>query len=122
MLKKKSSHVKLTIIASLALTACEQQPTSLDWDTVKRCVDKNNMVVDEYMCEDKPRAAGGRAYYRWYYGGRTGYIGNRISGGNYEPTPGVSYKSLSSVSRGGLGGTGRAIAGRGQAGTAHAGA
>jgi uncharacterized protein YgiB involved in biofilm formation len=105
---KKSAQVTLAFLSSLAaavMNGCDSDKDG-DWVEAKRCVDNNNVVVEERWCE-----AGGPAshYYSHYYGGHGYYMGDRASGGGRFAQPGVNYTSPSHVARGGFGSTGRAF-------------
>jgi hypothetical protein len=99
---KKSASVAVPLLASAALAmlaGCKQQQ-------IKRCVNAQNVVVDEAFCETQPGQQNntynpnGVGFYRWYYGGGGGYYpGSFATGGGYVPSAGVSY----STSRGGFG-------------------
>ena len=109
---KKSAQVTLAFLSSFAaavMNGCDSDKDG-DWVEAKRCVDNNNVVVEERWCE-----AGGPAshYYSHYYGGHGYYMGDRAGGGGRFAQPGVSYASPSHVSRGGFGSTGKAFVSRG---------
>ena len=99
---KRSTHVAAPLLASAALfmlAGCRQPQ-------MKRCVDQNNVVVADSLCEKQPGQQNNNNYYhpgglfRWYYGGMGGYSpGATVSGGGYAPVSGASY----STSRGGFG-------------------
>ena len=112
---KRSAHVAAPLLASAALAllaGCRQQE-------MRRCVDENNHVVADNLCQQsvgqqgaaqqqRPDGHGGFLFlpmpYRYYYGGTGGYgLGTQVGGGAYNPTPGRSYAS--STTRGGFGGT-----------------
>ncbi|HLK54618.1 MAG TPA: hypothetical protein VKU42_14250 [Candidatus Angelobacter sp.] len=93
---KKSSHIHLGLLATLALslTSCERKE-------MQRCIDDHQSVVDDSRCISN------QAGYHWYYGGGGGYApGTYVSGGSYSPHSGYSGVTSSSVSRGGFGGSG----------------
>lgn len=83
---KRSARVPLILLPALAL-ACADKPEA------RRCVDRNNNLVDEKRCEGVAPNAGssGSSPFFWYYAGTM--MGNRMSGGHYAPTPGYSYLS-----------------------------
>jgi hypothetical protein len=108
---KHSRHVVAPLLASAALAilaGCRQQE-------MQRCVDENNHVVADNLCqqsqgtvERRPDGHGGfilvPLLYRFYYGGYGGYgLGSTVSGGGYMPSPGHSYGSR--TTRGGFGST-----------------
>ena len=82
---------------------------------MQRCVDENNHVVADNLCQQsvgqkgavqQPDGHGGFLFlpmpYRYYYGGTGGYgLGSQVSGGGLSPVPGRSYAS--STTRGGFG-------------------
>jgi hypothetical protein len=76
---KRSRSIQLTIVTSLAsaLISCEQRVT-------RYCVDQNQRVVDDKLCEQS-QPNPGLPYYRWYYGGARGSVplGTHLSGGSY---------------------------------------
>lgn len=100
---KKSSHIKLGLLATfvLSLTSCQREE-------MQRCVDENQIVVDDHYCEVND------AHHRWYYGGSGNYgTGSAASGGSFSPHSGMTGVTSSSVSRGGFGSSG----GHGSGGT-----
>ncbi len=73
------------------LAGCKQQQ-------MKRCVDQNNVVVDNSFCENQPNQPGQQnnnyyhplslAFYRYYYGGAGGFSpGTIVTGGGFTPAP-----------------------------------
>jgi hypothetical protein len=102
---KRSSQVTAPLLAATALsllTGCRRPE-------MQRCVDENNHVVDDSLCNNQPnqpqqRPDGHGGFipffpYHFYYGGWGGYaIGSQVGGGSYSPTPGRSY-----TTRGGFG-------------------
>lgn len=111
---KKSAQIKLAFLSSFAtavLTGCAGDDG--DWVEAKRCVDNNNVVVEDRWCEDpSPRGGGhGGGFYHYYYGGRGYYPGDVVSGGGRIPQTGVGYTSPSRIPRGGFGSTGKAFVG-----------
>ena len=105
---RRSQQVSAPLLASVAvaaLTACRQPE-------LQRCVDEQNHVVQDSLCQNQPREMRDGSYYfrpfgytgytRWYYGGYGGYVpGTIVGGGGYAPLSGHSYAS--STSRGGFG-------------------
>ncbi len=92
-------------LALLFVSACSEPPVMAP----RRCVDNQNRVIDENVCEADQRLPGygspGFVYYHhWYYGGEPGYIpyGVYINGGTYVrpfgyynfyyPRYGVTYR------------------------------
>ena len=103
---KRSLNVSAPLLAAAALsllTGCRQQ--------MKRCVDEQNHVVPDNLCQNQnitgPTSnSPGPFYspYRFYYGGYGGYgIGSSVNGGSYIPSPGTHYST--STTRGGFGGS-----------------
>lgn len=96
MKTKKSKKIRLILLGSIAagiVAACS--PTQS-----RACVDREGVVVDSRYCDNR----GSSVPYFWYYGGL--YSGGRASGGSYEPSRGVTYKTATpNVARGGLGTT-----------------
>jgi len=102
---KRSTQVAAPLLASVALAmlaGCKQTQ-------MKRCVNQQNVVVDDSFCENQPgQQQNNNNYYhppgiglfRWYYGGAgTYYPGSFATGGGYAPASGFSY----ATSRGGFG-------------------
>jgi hypothetical protein len=101
---RRSTQVAAPLLAATALsilTGCHRE--------MQRCVDENNNVVDDSLCNNQPnqpqqRPDGHGGFipffpYHYYYGGWGGYaIGSQVGGGSYSPTPGRSY-----TTRGGFG-------------------
>lgn len=108
---RKSSQVSLIFLSSFAavvMNGCGND--NGDWVEAKRCVDPDNVVVEDRLCEsDGPN----RHYYSHYYGGHGYYWGDRAYGGGRIPQSGVRYESPSRVPRGGFGSTGKAFMSRG---------
>lgn len=110
---RRSIQVTAPLLAATALsllTACRRQPPP----QMQRCVDENNHVVAENLCQNLPNqpaqrggyGAGGYVpfipMYRYYYGGGGGYgLGSSVFGGGYMATPGARYSSPGGSLRGG---------------------
>ena len=99
---KRSLNVSAPLLAAAALTlltGCREQ--------MKRCVDEQNHVVPDNLCQKDPSNGPMgpiNGPYRYYYGGSGGYnIGSPVSGGGYTPSAGTSYST--STTRGGFGGS-----------------
>ncbi len=125
---RRSVQVAAPLLASAALatfTGCHQPE-------MQRCVDENNHVVADSLCQQqgahpvqqRPDGHGGFIFipvpYRYYYGGYGGYgLGSAVSGGGYTPTPGRAY---STTTRSGFGSffSGHG-GGEGESGGAHGG-
>ncbi|HEY0263589.1 MAG TPA: hypothetical protein VGC07_03615 [Granulicella sp.] len=107
---KRSRHVHAPLLASAALTlltACRQPE-------MQRCVDENNVVVNDSFCKDDPTQIetpdGHTGFifmphvYRYYYGGYGGFgLGTHVGGGSFSPSTGHSYST--GTVRGGFGST-----------------
>jgi hypothetical protein len=114
---KKSTKVTLAFLSSFASVVMSACDDGGDWVEARRCVDDNNVVVEDRLCDDQARRTGAPGgYYRHYYGGRGYYPGDTAYGGGIDPRPGARYESPSRVPRGGFGSTGRAFVGRGYIG------
>jgi hypothetical protein len=110
---RRSSKVTAPLLATAALLMAAgcQRPE------MQRCVDEQNMVVDDDLCHavNEQRTLGSTATpstYRYYYGG-TGSTesGTVAQGGSYEPDQGHTYKVANSpTSRGGFGSFGNTYA------------
>jgi hypothetical protein len=81
---------------------------------MQRCVDKDDMVVDDQNCQAANQNSPYR--YHWYYGGAGGYVrGTAASGGSYsphagfDPVPSSAASAHSSVTRGGFGAAGESM-------------
>lgn len=110
---KKSSKVTVTFLSSFAAAMMNGCGDDGDWVEAKRCVDNNNVVVEDRWCEQTSNSgAHGAGYHSYYYGGRGYYPGEIVSGGGRVPQGGVSYRSASSIPRGGFGATGKAFVSR----------
>ncbi len=111
---KKSAQVSLIFLSSFAaavMNGCDSNDGG-DWVEAKRCVDNNNVVVEDRMCDEPSGRSGGHGSHFFYYGGRGYYPGNIASGGGRVPQGGVRYESPSRVPRGGFGSTGKAFVSR----------
>ena len=104
---KRSLQVSAPLLAAVALSVS----TGCRKPEMQRCVDEQNRVVADNLCQNtgsqQPirNSTGGFYYpYRFYYGGMGGYgLGSPVTGGNYAPLAGHSYSS--STTRGGFGTT-----------------
>jgi len=109
---RKSAKVTLAFLSSFAaavMNGCDSDHGG-DWVEAKRCVDNNNVVVEDRLCEsDGPN----RHYYSHYYGGHGYHMGDPAYGGGRIAQPGVKYTNPSHVPRGGFGSTGKAFVSRG---------
>lgn len=113
---KRSAKVTVAFLSSFAAAVMNSCGDDGDWVEAKRCVDSNNVVAEDRMCEQPPQSSTGthgRVYHSYYYGGRGYYPGDVVSGGGHAPQSGVNYRSTSSMPRGGFGSTGKAFVSRG---------
>ena len=109
---KKSAKVTLAFLSSFAaavMNGCDKDEGG-DWVEAKRCVDNNNVVVEDQLCNNPGPAS---HYYSHYYGGHGYYVGDRAYGGGRVARSGVTYASPSHIARGGFGATGRAFVSHG---------
>jgi hypothetical protein len=96
---RRSLHVSAPLLVAAALTLA----TGCERPEMQRCVDEQNMVVDDDLCHaiGEQRTIGGNPHkppvYRYYYGG-TGSpeSGTTAEGGRFEPDPTHSYKIATS--------------------------
>lgn len=112
---KKSAKVTVAFLSSLATAVMNGCGEGGDWVEAKRCVNNDNLVVEDRWCEDTGGNTGNRGvgYHSYYYGGRGYYPGEVAAGGGRVPQGGVNYRSASSIPRGGFGATGKAFVSRG---------
>ena len=107
---KKSAKVTVVFLSSFAaavINACDDRG---DWVEAKRCIDNNEVVVEDRLCEQTTEStATPHSYYRHYYGGWGYYPGETAYGGTRVPRPNTNYEHPSRVARGGFGSTGRAF-------------
>ncbi len=95
---RRSLHLIAPLLAATALAITGCQKTEM-----QRCVDEQNMVVDDDLCHavGEQRMIGGLErkpeVYRYYYGG-TGSpeSGTIAEGGTFDPDPTHSYKIANS--------------------------
>ena len=97
-MKSKDIMLGLLLFVAGSMTSCD--PTDM-----KRCVNKDDMVVEDEKCLGAPDTSSGYtgpgAYpHHWYYGGN-GMMGQKVYGGYTHPASGVTYHSASS--KGGFG-------------------
>jgi hypothetical protein len=111
---KKSAKVTVAFLSSFAAAVMNSCDDGGDWVEAKRCVNPDNVVVEDRWCEDYPTRAGGHGggFYRHYYGGRGYYPGDVAYGGGGIPQEGVRYESSTRIPRGGFGSTGKAFVSR----------
>ena len=114
---RRSAKVAAPLLAAaaLAMLAGCRKPE------MQRCVDENNKVVDDSLCDNQPNAQQQQnlqqqqhhsgsilpfiPLYHYYYGGWGGYgLGTLVGGGSTTPDPSRSYATRSGVTtRGGFG-------------------
>jgi hypothetical protein len=95
---KKTSSIKLTLLtaaAAAALSGCNRTREA----QVQRCVDSQNVMVDESNCQNQPYSTGSGGYYGGYYGPRYRWV----YGGNGGYAPGSVVYGASDVPQEGLG-------------------
>lgn len=113
---KKTSSIRLTLLtaaAAAALSGCNRTREA----QVQRCVDSQNVMVDESDCQNQPYSTGSGGYYggafgpryRWVYGGNGGYVpGSVVYGASDLPEEGLNAVRASELqSRGYTAGGGR---------------
>jgi hypothetical protein len=95
---KKSSRVRLTLLAAVALAAgsgCQKTE-------VRDCVDQDRRIVDDSLCQGQPTNNTGGHFFYWMYGGNSGgRFGDTVVGGSTTPAAGAQ-----AVTRGGFGSSG----------------
>src|SRR5258706_6208380 len=98
---KKSAKVTLAFLSSFAaatMNGCDNDNDG-DWVEAKRCVDNNNVVVEDRMCEASGPAS---HYHSYYYGGHGYYMDERAYGGGRVAPSRVTYAHPSHISPGGF--------------------
>ena len=112
---KKSAEVTVAFLSSLAAAVMNGCGNDGEWVEAKRCVNNDNVVVEDRWCEETSGSTShrGGGFHSYYYGGRGYYPGEIASGGGRVPQGGVSYRSASAIPRGGFGATGKAFVSRG---------
>jgi hypothetical protein len=100
----------VAVVGVVAVVALGYQMSKSDRDVTASCVDENNVVVPDSYCASGSPGIGGifiwaGAPYRYYYGGSTGGVGTRATGGTLTQPSGTiaKTKSGSSITRGGFG-------------------
>ena len=100
---KKSASVPLTILASvaaLAMSGCNRRTE------VQRCLDDQQRIVDDRLCDQARPYSGVYPHYHWWYGGASGgRFGDTVMGGGSSLSPGFS--SVRAGEGGAHGGTSR---------------
>ena len=96
---RRSSQVATPLLVAAALTLA----TGCQRPEMQRCVDEQNMVVDDDLCHavGEQRTLGGNPHkpevYRYYYGGTgSAEAGTTAENGSFEPDPTRSYKIANS--------------------------
>ena len=107
---KKTLMGAVAVVGVVAVVALGYQMSKTDRDITATCVDENNVVVSDSYCGSGTPGIGGifiwaGAPYRYYYGGTSGGVGTRATGGTLTQPSGTiaKTKSGSSISRGGFG-------------------
>ncbi|MBU3750514.1 MAG: hypothetical protein FGM52_08685 [Mycobacterium sp.] len=107
---KKTLMGAVAVVGVVAVVALGYQMSKTDRDITASCVDENNVVVSDSYCGSGTPGIGGvfiwaGAPYRYYYGGTSGGVGTRATGGTLTQPSGTiaKTKSGSSISRGGFG-------------------
>jgi hypothetical protein len=93
----------VAVVASAALSSCNpDQAYHRDW---QQCVDKNNVVVEDRLCDQHVTSGVGYSpgYYHWLYTPRPYYGGDTILGGYPTPRPNMGVEKSSNAVRGGFG-------------------
>jgi hypothetical protein len=121
---KKFECFRLTMVLTVAgaLSGCDSHKDQ-GWEAstgpTRVCVDQQGKRVPEDQCGADHPAGGRVSPFLWYYLGslnRGGYApgyGRAVSGGSYQPRPGVVYSapSQNGIARGGFGATARSFGG-----------
>lgn len=107
---KRTLMGAVAIVGVVGVVALGYQMSKSDRDITASCVDENNVVVPDTYCASGTPGLGGifiwaGAPYRYYYGGTTGGVGTRATGGTLTQPSGTiaKTKSGSSITRGGFG-------------------
>lgn len=107
---KRTLMGAVAVVGVVAVVALGYQMSKSDRDITATCVDENNVVVPDTYCASGTPGLGGifiwaGAPYRYYYGGTTGGVGTRATGGTLTQPSGTiaKTKSGSSITRGGFG-------------------
>ena len=112
-MSRRSKSIEIgfvSMVAAAALSGCNAwESYHRDW---QQCVDRNNVVVEDRLC-DQITSAPVPHYYRWLYSPRPYYPGAVVSGGYEAPRPNMSVARASSagISRGGFGSSAHGIGG-----------
>ena len=110
---RRSAKVTLMFLSSFAaavMNGCDKDDGG-DWVEAKRCVDNNNVVVDDRFCEISRLP--GRFLLALLWRPTVIILGDRAYGGGRVAQSGVNYVSPSRVPRGGFGSTGKAFVSHG---------
>ncbi|WP_298400122.1 hypothetical protein [Sphingobium sp.] len=97
------------VAAALLATGCSRNPGTTDTADadVRVCRDAQGRRVEDNDCRSRAGGAVG-----WYYlnrGSSVARVGDTQMGGDFSPAAGRSYSDSSSVTRGGLGLSGRSV-------------
>ena len=102
-MSRRSKNIEIgfvSLVAAAALSGCN--PTAAyhrDW---QQCVDQNNVVVDDRLCDGSMHSSGPH-FYHWWYSSRPYYGGETVSGGYAAPRPNMQVARAAGISRGGFG-------------------
>ncbi len=107
---KKTLMGAVAVVGVVGVVALGYQMSKADPEITATCVDENSVVVPDSHCGSGTPGMGGIFIYagmpyRYYYGGTTGGVGTRATGGTLTQPSGTiaKTKSGSSISRGGFG-------------------
>ena len=107
---RKTLMGAVAVVGVVGVVAMGYQMSKREPDVTASCVDENDVVVPDDYCGRGTPGIGGififaGAPYRYYYGGSTGGVGTRATGGTLTQPRGTiaKTKSGSSISRGGFG-------------------
>jgi hypothetical protein len=107
---RKTLQGAVVVVGVVAAVALGYQVFKGNRDVTASCVDENSVVVPDNYCASGTPGAGGifiwaGSPYRYYYGGSSGGVGTRATGGTLtQPSRTTARtKSGSTISRGGFG-------------------
>src|SRR5262245_7174866 len=101
-MSRRSRNIEIGFVAAVAaaaLAGCNpRQAYHRDWE---QCVDQNNVVVNDQLCDQNNRAGyAGPHFYHWLYAPRPYFPGEMVSGGYTTPRANIEVARSSSASRG----------------------
>ena len=107
---RKTLMGAVAVVGVVGVVAMGYQMSKRDPDVTASCVDENSVVVPDDYCGRGTPGVGGififaGSPYRYYYGGSTGGVGTRATGGTLTQPSRTSARtnSGSTISRGGFG-------------------